>query len=573
MSSANQVDYLVIALYALLMVRVGFYVLRFNRGAAEYFRGGSRIPWLVAGLSCFMSGFSAWTFTGAAGVAYRSGIAAIGLYIGNALSFLLGYFVFAGRWRRTRITTVMEYLAGRFNPATHQVFSWSTIAFQLFTSASTLFGLSLFVSAACGFPVLWTIIGAGALIVFYCVLGGLWAVVITDFLQASILMPFCLVLVVMSLMRVGGVGGLIHSLPPEMKTIHLSGEFGWFYLASWTIMVSFGYNTSAMAQRYFSVDDERSARKIALLCCGLFFAGAFIWFIPPMAMRVVYPVIPSLRAALPNPSEAAYAVASLTLLPHGLIGVMLAAMFSATMANLSAQFNLKSAILTKDMYQALFRKHAGDRELLMVGWATTFLIGGGTTIIAVIMAASGQSVFQIMLTFNTLMSLAYGPPALLGLVVRRTPPWSGLASFATGLFLGILGAFVYRWTLIQQVAIIIPASFGVFFATMLFDRGDTPGRALLFHNLNTPVNIATELKDSADFTAPVFRFLSRTILLLGLLSLLLLFHVQPDQRLTVIWFAALTLAVGGSLWFIRGDAPTKKAVPAQRDASVPVRTE
>jgi len=71
MSTANRTDYLVIVLYALLMVRVGFYVLRFNRGAAEYFRGGSRIPWLVAGLSCFMSGFSAWTFTGAAGVAYR----------------------------------------------------------------------------------------------------------------------------------------------------------------------------------------------------------------------------------------------------------------------------------------------------------------------------------------------------------------------------------------------------------------------------------------------------------------------------------------------------------------------
>jgi Na+/proline symporter len=66
MNRANYVDYLVIGLYAFLMVRVGFYVLRFNRGAAEYFRGGSRIPWLVAGLSCFMSGFSAWTFTGAA---------------------------------------------------------------------------------------------------------------------------------------------------------------------------------------------------------------------------------------------------------------------------------------------------------------------------------------------------------------------------------------------------------------------------------------------------------------------------------------------------------------------------
>src|ERR1051325_2701270 len=505
MSTVNSVDYAVIVLYALLMVLVGVYVVRFNRGAAEYFRGGSRIPWLVAGLSCFMSGFSAWTFTGAAGVAYRAGFAATGLYIGNALSFLLGYFVFADRWRRSRITTVMEYLSARFNFATHQTFSWSTIFFQLFMSASMLYELSVFVSSACGLPVAWTILIAGSLIIFYCMVGGLWAVVVTDFLQASILMPFCLVLVVTSLGRVGGIGGFLHSLPIEMKTIHFSGEFGWVYLVSWTIMVSFGYNTSAMAQRYFSVDDERSARKVALLCCGLFALGAFLWFIPPMVMRIIYPDLHAVWPSMPNPSEASYAVASLTLLPHGLIGVMLAAMFSATMATLSGMFNVKAAILSKDVYQALFRKDADERELLRVGWITTFLLGGVTTVIAVVMALSGQSVFGVMLKFNTLISLAYGPPALLGLVVRRTPPWSGLASFAIGLVLGMLGAFVYDWSLIQQVEIIIPASFGIFFLGGLFDRGDTPGRAQLFKNLNTPGDIKNELKDSRDFTVPVFR--------------------------------------------------------------------
>ncbi len=564
MSSANSIDYVVIVLYGLLMVVVGLYVMRFNRGAAEYFRGGSRIPWLVAGLSCFMSGFSAWTFTGAAGVAYRAGIAATGLYVGNAASFLLGYFVFARRWRRSRVTTVMEYLSDRFNPVTHQTFSWVTIAFQLFTSASTLYGLSLFVSSACGFPVTWTIIGAGALIVFYCVVGGLWAVVMTDFLQASILMPFCLVLVITSLARVGGVGGLIHSLPAGMKTLSVSGEFGWIYLLSWTIMVSFGYNTSAMAQRYFSVDDERSARRVALLCCVLFFAGAFLWFIPPMAMRVLYPDLRSVWPSLANPSEAAYAVASLTLLPHGLIGVMLAAMFSATMANLSAQFNLKSAILSKDVYQRLIRTSAGDRELLLVGWITTLLVGGTTTIMAVVMAASGKSVFQIMLTFNTLMSLAYGPPALLGLVVRRTPAWSGMASFLTGLFLGILGAFVFHWSLIQQVAIIIPASFAVFFVSGLFDHGDNPGRARLFRNLNTPVDVDTELRDSPDFTGEVFRFLSRAIACIALLSLILLFTVPSGQRATILWFAGFTLLISVSLGFVKasGRVPVETKLTA-----------
>jgi len=552
MQTANAVDYAVIGCYAVLMVIAGVYVMKFNRGAAEYFRGGNRIPWLVAGLSSFMAGFSAWTFTGAAGVAYRAGIAVVGLYVGNSLSFLLGYFLFATRWRRSRISTVMEYLSARFNEATRQTFSWSTVIIQLFMSASVLYGLSVFVSSACGFPVLWTVIGAGAIIMFYCVVGGLWAVVVTDFLQASILMPFCLVLVIASLMRVGGLTGLIHSLPPELKTIHLTGEFGCFYILSWTVMVSFGYNTSAMAQRYFSVDNERSARRVALLCSGLFVVGAFIWFIPPMAMRVIYPDLHSVWPHVTNVSEVSYAVASLTLMPHGLIGIMLAAMFSSTMANVGATFNVKSAILTKDIYQALIRKNAGERELLIVGWVMTFLVSGFTIAIAAAMASTGQSVFAVMLTFNTLISLAYGPPALLGLVIRRTPPWSGLASFSIGLVLGILGAFVYHWGLIEQVVIIIPASFGVFFLSMLLDRGDTRARALLFNDLNTPVDVATELKDSPDFTSQVFRFLSRTIACIAVLSLLLLAATAGRDRLTILWFSGITLLASLLLSSIQG---------------------
>jgi len=105
-----------------------------------------------------------------------------------------------------------------------------------------------------------------------------------------------------------------------MKTLHVSGEFGWLYIGSWTIMVSFGYNTSAMAQRYFSVDTN--ARLAKWLCCAAacFWWVRFLWFIPPMAMRVVYPDLRTVWPSLANPSEGAYAVASLTLLPHGLIG-------------------------------------------------------------------------------------------------------------------------------------------------------------------------------------------------------------------------------------------------------------
>src|SRR3569833_2781036 len=553
---ANSTDYIVIFCYILLMIGVGLFVMRFNRSASEYFRGGSRIPWLVAGLSTFMSGFSAWTFTGGAGVAYNSGVVVIWLYMGACFSYLLGYFVFASRWRRTRITTVMEYLSDRFGPMTHQIFSWATIVFQLFTSAAMLYGLSLFVSTACQFSVAATVLITGGVILFYSVLGGLWAVVVADFLQASILLPFCLVLAAASLIHVGGISGLVHSLPHQMKTIPLRGDFGWVYIVCWAAMVSFGYNTSAMAQRYFSVENERAAKHVALLCSGLFFLGSFIWFIPPMVVRIVYPDLHAILPHLSNPNEASYVAASLTFLPHGLIGVMLAAMFSATMANLSANFNLKSAILSKDIYQKLFRPEADERELLITGAIMTTVVGGITIALAAIMALRGESIFEVMMTFNTLISLSYGPPALLGLVFRRTPWWSGIVTFSTGRALGLLGDFVFHWSFIQQIVFVLPPSFATFFLSMLFDGNESPVRARLFARLNTPVH-PSEILEAPDFSKPVFRFLSYAVVGIGLASLLLLIPNPASARISILSISGITLAVAISLWVVPAGVPVQ----------------
>jgi SSS family transporter len=555
LKAANTTDFVVIVLYMILNLGIGVYFMRFNRGASDYFRGSNRIPWLVAGLSSFMSGFSAWTFTGAAGVAYQQGLAAVLLYVGNAFSFLLGYFVFGSIWRRSRVSTTMEYLAERFNQPTRQVFSWTTIFFQIFMAASMLYGLGLFVASASGVSIEWTILLSGAVIIFYCVVGGLWAVVVTDFLQAVVLLPFTLILAGAALWKVGGLTGLWSSLPPGMLSPRLPMQFGWGYVAAWTVMVSFGYNTSAMAQRYFSVDNERSAKKVALLCFVLFLLGAFIWFIPPMAMRVLYPDLRSIWPGVVNAHEASYAVASLTLLPNGLVGIMLASMFSATMSSLSGLYNVHAAIISKDIYQTLFERNAGEKRLLVVGWIATLGVGIAVTATAVVMAATGQSIFQMMLTFNTIMSLAYGPPALLGLVVRRTPSWSGLASFSAALVVGCLGGFVYHWGLITNVVVIVPLSVMIFLLSKLVpehDAGFLARRESLIRRLDTAVDVGAELRDSVDMTTPVFRFLSAATAGVGLLSLCLLFTAPAGERLTVFAYAAVTLLIAALLKLVRG---------------------
>jgi len=555
------IDFVVIAGYMLLMVGIGVFAMRFNRGAADYFKGGNRIHWLAAGLSSFMSGFSAWTFTGAAGLAYQHGLVAVLLYIGNACTFLLGYWVFAVRWRRARISTVMEYLVERFDERTRQTFSWTTTFFHLFMGASMLYGLALFVAPTCGWSVSWTIFGAGCVILAYCVIGGLWAVVITDFLQAAILMPFTLVMGWAALRRVGGPGGLIAALPADMTSFRLTPEFGWTYVAAWIVMVSFGYNTSAMAQRYFSVDDESSARKVALLCFVFFLFGAFLWFIPPMAMRVLYPDLGSVLPGLANPHESSYALAARTLLPNGLVGIMLAAMFSSTMASLSGLLNMHAAIVAKDIYPTLFPKKAGNAERLVVGWIATFAIGAGIVGIALLMAEARRSVFQVMLTVNTIMSLAYGPPALLGLVVKRTPSWSGLASFVVALVLGVYGTFALHWGLVASVTIIIPSAAAVFLLSALVPEPGARAQARegLFGRLATPVDLARERGDGADPTRRVFRFLGRAIAIVGVTGLLALTAASPAERGVVVAYVGVTLALAVALGFVGRSRPEAAA--------------
>jgi Na+/proline symporter len=294
--------------------------------------------------------------------------------------------------------------------------------------------------------------------------------------------------------------------------------------------------------------------------------GAFIWFIPPMAMRVIYPDLAKILPRFANPHEAAFAAASLTLLPNGLIGIMLAAMFSSAMANLSGMFNMHAGILSKDVYQPLFAPRASERAMLRVGRVVTAVVAVSVTLLALLLAVTGKSIFSVMVTFNTIFSLAYGPPAMLGLLIKKTPHWSGMVSFLAGLLIGAVGTFLFGWGLVMNLAVVAPTSIGIFLASQWFDRPEAAGdqrRDKLFLRLATPVDVSRELAGSVDQTTRVFRFLSRATGAVGLLSLLLLFTVAASDRGVVVAYSAITLIVAFSLTLIRGQEPSKLPPPEQ----------
>ncbi len=156
-------------------------------------------------------------------------------------------------------------------------------------------------------------------------------------------------------------------------------------------------------------------------------------------------------------------------------------------------------------------------------------------------------------------------------MVRRTPSWSGLASFAVALAVGSFGTFVLGWGVVANVLVVVPVSVAVFFLSRLLPEPDPAHAARhdeLFRRLDTPVDMAVELAGTHDPTTQVFRFLSRATGLVGLLCLPLAFTAPGGDRATVVEYVAITLAVAVALSFVRGRGP---AAPAPAVALESVR--
>ncbi|MEA1996936.1 MAG: hypothetical protein U9N45_04830, partial [Gemmatimonadota bacterium] len=203
MKELNAYDYSVVIVYLMILIGVGVFFMRYMKGASDYFRAANRLTWWVAGLSSFMSAFSVWMFTGGAGIVYREGLTgaiALGL---PGVAIFTGYLVFARIWRRTRVTTLMEYLEERFNLPTHQIASWSYIPVYILYSGTALFSLGIFISTALKLDINLVIWVSGLVLLAYTLLGGVWAVSVNDTIQFLIMLPVCLLLVPLSLMALG----------------------------------------------------------------------------------------------------------------------------------------------------------------------------------------------------------------------------------------------------------------------------------------------------------------------------------------------------------------------------------
>jgi SSS family solute:Na+ symporter len=567
-SSVQTIDYLVLVCYLLLMAGVGAFFMRFMRVGSDFLKGGNRVEWWVAGMASFMSGFSVWTFTGGAGFAYRHGV--IGLFLMNLAvpAFFFGYIVFAQSWRRSRVTTVVEYIRSRFGEGTHKTFSWLTGPSQLMFGSVRLFALSSFMAVALGIPVEYLVIICGLVVLAYTSLGGYWAVCFTDMFQFMFLFPIACILMVLSLSNVGGFGNFVAQAPQGFFN-PLAGEYGWLFLVVYTISQTAGYNNFGNAQRYFCADTERSAKRIAVLCMILFTIGSVIFYLPPLIARVALPELGTTANGLRQPSEAAYIAMGMRVLPPGMVGVLLAAMLASSMASLSAHNHIITGIFAKDIYQGYLRRDASDRHMLKASRITSLGVGLMMIGVALLFAQGASGIFTLLFILESMFLIPLGLPLLYGFLVKRGPWWTAVCAYVVGAVTSLFVNFYlnrYRGLGLNETYLIgIPAittTLAFFIPVLLFKpSGEFAERvAAFFRKLETPINTATELAEAGFSGRGQLALVGKVTTGMGLASFLIVLVSAPGRdRIITLTYAIVTTLIGCA-FIAAGRAPGSAAV-------------
>ena len=243
------------------------------------------------------------------------------------------------------------------------------------------------------------------------------------------------------------MGRLFREAPEGYFSINLEGK-PFLFWPTWFIYIIFGYNVNwHIAQRYYSISDERDTRKMAIWCGVLSFILPMLWILPILTTPILFPNINELWPELAQPSEASFVTLALAVLPHGMLGVLTAAIFAATMSSTDTLFNWLGAVLTKDVFVPLSTKlrhrEPAERTQLWVGKSVVGLLGLTAIWIAFNVQRFGGA-FDVYMKAESLYKITLFVPVFFGLLYTRTPWWSAIAAVIAGviavLWIGVVAS-------------------------------------------------------------------------------------------------------------------------------------
>jgi Na+/proline symporter len=281
------------------------------------------------------------------------------------------------KWRKTKALTAAEFITNRLGYSTQKIYTYLFLVIALFTSGAFLYPVAKIVEVSTGIPIVPSIIFLGILILVYTAVGGLWAVILTDVSQFVVLTAAVLIVVPLSLEKIGGIDNFISKAPEGFFSL-VNEEYSWsFILAFGFYNLFFIAGNWAYVQRYISVSTPKEAKKVGWLFGALYTISPTIWMHPPMIYKVLNPDLEGLA------DEGAYLLMCKEVLPVGMLGLMLGGMIFATSSSVNTTLNISAGALTNDIYKH-FRPQASSNRLVKVGKLSTVVLGLITIMVALL---------------------------------------------------------------------------------------------------------------------------------------------------------------------------------------------
>jgi SSS family transporter len=627
MKAVNLFDLVVIFTYFIIIMGIGLFFMKVNKGGKEYFTGGNMIPWWMSGLSLYMGNFSAWIFTGAAGFAYSAGLFTTLYFAISPFAYIIGTSLTARRWRRTRSISPLQYTYTRYNITTQQFMGFVIATNFILSAGVQLASTCKLFAPVIGIDMTLIVLLIGTIVMIHNFLGGLWGDMAMDVVQGVILLGITFIVMPMSLALVGGPSNLFAQLPPiSFDHTYNNVHYTEHWLISIFMITSLGFAAGGH-QRFYSVKNEKHARRVGWTAAALALTVPLVFGIPPLVAKVYWPDLAQVDFFKPfigkNPQDLVFVGLVFKLLPHGLIGVFIAAMLAATMTTLSTVYNMVSSVISHDIYKGIFRPDLDDQMLLKVGRGVAFTLGLIVMGLAILFVNSTFGIFNLMQAFFTLFNIPVIVPMAFGLIFRRVPKWSAAAAITWGLIIGATARYLLGWDIGPQVYLALSMTLAIFgtsqwtgvlykknklvlaaiclaviagtatlfwnfvvgehaawhmplamvaaatlgislfaYARMFSLESDEDRRVVaeFFKKLDTPIDVPNEVYGAGRKQVSTLPLVGRTIMFMGILvSAAFLTGLTGTEMIAVGVMAGLLITFGGGMWFFGKRSERKEA--------------
>jgi len=422
-------DWVVILVYLVAMVGIGlFFYLREKRtSTAGFFVGGRSIPFWAAGISLYATNTSSISFIAIPAKAFETNWQ----YLTNNLIAIVG-LMFVAVWvvpllRRLDLMSVFSYLETRFHPAIRMLASALCIVMQIGSRMSVILFLpALAIATITGIDVVWSVLIMGVFTILYTTLGGMKAVIWTDFVQVFVMFGGALFAIGFIITHIhGGVPTFMHTAMAEHKMHLLDFSFdltkatvwGFVFLVLFDVVLTFPKDQVLM-QRILSTRSDKEAGRSVWMFAAVMIPGGFVFYLIGTALFVYYKSHPE-RMNPTLPIDATFPLFIAAELPMGVTGLIIAGIFAAAMSTLSSIINSVSTLASVDFYEKLAKKPTPKKSVLFAEVAGV-VVGLVAIGLAVLLSRYDiHSLFDISIELAGLLGGGFAGAYTLGMFTRR----------------------------------------------------------------------------------------------------------------------------------------------------------